>query len=241
LFWSLVVLRAPIVLYPSGDAAQWRRTLTFALPPDRVVYEEDPTRAARLASLPPDPRAAYIGDPNRPAPPAYYPQPAGGYWMGSSDGQPYAEYLPPFYRRMYMGIMPRGLIFIHGRTGQRGRQRLVHVTQERSYAYRPPLRPHALNVRDGLELTACTSSADAEFSPGHGNTKHSIFLPLGFGQVARIYAGQADPTDLARVTIRYEIDGVPGTIEGRLDDWDDLVLRVLDGPAAGAWRPVPGR
>jgi hypothetical protein len=157
--------------------------------------------------------------------------------LGRTDGQAYAEYLPPFYRRMYMAVVPRGLVFIHACVGQSGRPRLVHVTQERSIAYRPRLSPS--NVRDGLELTACTSPADKEFRPGHGNTRHSILLPLGFNQVARIYAGQADPNDPARVTIRYEIDNVPGTIEGRPDEWDDLVLRVVDGPAASAWRPLP--
>jgi hypothetical protein len=56
--------------------------------------------------------------------------------------------------------------------------------------------------------------------------------------VVRVFAGQVDPAAPTRLTIRYEVDNVPGTIEGRLGADDSVTLRVLDGPAAGRWRAV---
>lgn len=52
----------------------------------------------------------------------------------------------------------------------------------------------------------------------------------------RIYAGQPDPDNAAHFTIKYEIDNVPGMIDGRLEADDTVTLRILDGPAAT--RPV---
>jgi hypothetical protein len=95
-----------------------------------------------------------------------------------------------------------------------------------------PLDAGNPNARLGLELTARSSAAEQEFDPMHGNITRAIRIPLRPGEVARIYAGQVDPQDRARLTIGYEIDGVPGTIEGRLGADDAVTLRVLDGTAA---------
>jgi hypothetical protein len=231
LLWSLVVLRAPIVLYPSGDAAQWHRTLTFTLPPDQVVYEEDPRRAAGLAALPPDPRSAYVGDPDKPAPPAYFPHGTGDYYLGSRG----AEYLPEFYRRMFMGVPPNGLLFLHERVAPGAVHRLVLVMQSNAPA---PVRVTVrstdaeLRARYGLTLITKSCPVDKEFTPRHGNITRLDLLPCSADRVLRIYAGQPDPNDLARFTIRYEIDNAPGTIEGRLQEDGAVSLRIVDGPAA---------
>jgi hypothetical protein len=40
----------------------------------------------------------------------------------------------------------------------------------------------------------------------------------------RVFAGQLDPADASRLIIRYDIDGKPGVIDGRLNDGDRLML-----------------
>jgi hypothetical protein len=51
-----------------------------------------------------------------------------------------------------------------------------------------------------------------------------------------MYAGQHDPDDPAHFTIKYEIDNVPGIIDGRLEADDTVTLKILSGPAAT--RPI---
>ncbi len=48
----------------------------------------------------------------------------------------------------------------------------------------------------------------------------------------RLFAGQPDSDDPGRFTIKYEIDDVPGIIEGRLGADNRVTMRVVDGPAA---------
>jgi hypothetical protein len=48
---------------------------------------------------------------------------------------------------------------------------------------------------------------------------------------AKFFAGQIDTSDASRFTIRYELDGAPGTIGGQLFDNDQVKLNVYDGPA----------
>jgi hypothetical protein len=50
-------------------------------------------------------------------------------------------------------------------------------------------------------------------------------LPIGSPQSKslRFYAGQVDPADASRFSIRYTLDGKDGTIEGRLSERGDSV------------------
>lgn len=52
---------------------------------------------------------------------------------------------------------------------------------------------------------------------------------VGPGQVLRVYAGQADPQDPSHFTVRYEIDGTVGIMDGRLQDDMNLHFRIRDG------------
>jgi hypothetical protein len=54
-------------------------------------------------------------------------------------------------------------------------------------------------------------------------------------QTYRVYAGQTDPADPSRFTMRYDIDGLPGMLEGRLRpdgllDFTVLTLRNARSP-----------
>src|SRR4051794_38799853 len=83
---------SPWVWYGSRDGYQQHRALTFTMPPEQVVYEEDPARAARLLALPADPRTAYVGGPRRYSP-LPFEVPAGDY-RPCGRGGTCAEYVP---------------------------------------------------------------------------------------------------------------------------------------------------
>jgi hypothetical protein len=76
---------------------------------------------------------------------------------------------------------------------------------------------------------------------------HSISILLSPSQRFRLYTGEADPADHAHFTMKYDVDGELGTIDGRLLDQardfmnrtsEGVEFRVRDGPAL-AGRPHP--
>jgi hypothetical protein len=235
---AYVSYRWPWVWYGSREAYQRHRVLTFTMPPEHVVYEEDPARAVELLTLPPDPRTAYVGESlPRWAAPRRSEVPAGEYRTHEYQGRraPHAEYVPRFHQWLFGPQSAPGLVFLHGRVGPSGSRRRVMVTLSREYG-RSWLDPSNPNVRVGLELTTWSSVANEAFRVLRGNNKRHFRIPLGPTEVMRLHAGQPDPRDEGRFAIKYEIDGVPGTIEGRVGADDRVTLRVLDGPATV--RPV---
>jgi hypothetical protein len=226
---AVVSYRAPWVWYGSRDAYQRHRMLTFMMPADRVVYEEDPARAARLAALPPDRRAAYVGEPPNPGGLGLAGGGKGDYrkWPGNS----HTSYIPPFFFSLFGTHGPPTLVFIHQRVGPGGRRRMVQATLGRDLVHQPPGRPLENNVRVGISVATRSDPVDQPFRARGGNYR-VIRIPVAPEAVMRVYAGQPDPGDEARFTVKYEIDGVPGTIEGRLEADDAVTLRVVDGPAA---------
>jgi hypothetical protein len=206
--------------------------MTFTMPADRVVYEEDPVRVRALLALPAEPDAAYVGDPSV-VEPSFVPR---GDYM---DGLVWAGYMPRFYRRQ-LGIHGDGsgsLVFVHARTPAGGRPRMVIVTLRRAFENRT-VAPDVSVPRAGLELIGRSLAADQKFQRRPYSVAALPLVPLGPQQVARFYAGQIDPNDDGRLTIKYEIDGVPGTIEGKLAADSSIALRVLDGPAVITWKPL---
>jgi hypothetical protein len=57
-----------------------------------------------------------------------------------------------------------------------------------------------------------------------------VELTIGQGDVLRLFAGQPEPHDSARFTIRYALNGSEGTIDGLLDNEYWATLKVRDGP-----------
>ena len=73
-----------------------------------------------------------------------------------------------------------------------------------------------------------TPISSAELS---GNAS-DISLPFAVADKhLRIYAGQPDPADPAHFTIRYALDGLQGTMEGRVEGSAGIRITVKDGPA----------
>ena len=57
--------------------------------------------------------------------------------------------------------------------------------------------------------------------------------------VLRIHVGIADPADESRFTLDYDVDGVAGVIEGKLNADDSITWTILSGPLK-QWPPRDG-
>jgi hypothetical protein len=224
---SLVVShRYPWLWYGSRDAYQRQCMLTFTMSPDKVVYEEDPIKAARLATLPRDPSAGYFGNAATEGRQIY-----GGM---DSDYRLWdaAEYVPPFFISLCKREVPPGLVFIHERKGASGRRRLVWVTESREYsATTRPSHVRSESVRNAVWVVARPDPMDSQ-SRRRDGSRSRIRIPLRPEQVMRLYGGQVDRADSSHFTIKYEIDGFTGVIDGRVGADDTVALQILDGPAA---------
>jgi hypothetical protein len=114
-----------------------------------------------------------------------------------------------------------GTAFVGRRRSPGGADRLVVVEA------RPTDRPASTQARS-LEFT---SAAYVATGPKPGQTRvlgaiDELSVPVAPGAHARVLAGQRDPTDPARFTIDYELDGAPGTIFGRLNDDGRVSLQL---------------
>lgn len=203
----------------------WHQCLTFRLPSDFVVYEEDPAAAARLRATSAEfhvQQKIYFNDSWYPTPPA--------------DWGPPACYTPTVLRRVNAAVYS-GYAFVHSRTSPGGLTRLVTVGGGSS-AFGPKGRTFGLH---GKCLEPRTPA-----QPPMSVRQHSpaIDLRLRSNNRLRLFAGQPDPADASHFTIRYEIDGEAGTIDGWLRDDGHLIpgssglwrgeaveLKVRDGPA----------
>jgi hypothetical protein len=224
---AYVSYRWPWAWYGSRERFELHRMRTFRLPPDQVVFEEDPERATQLVLRPPDPamRSSYRADRNLLSD---YKR-ARGSW-------PAVIFRPEFFRQP--GYMPldNALVFMHVRTGPTGVRRAVWVEAGRW---------RNVNATPGVYLLVHWHECDWPFSR-YDSDKRCMYRGLTLPAVAvaevRLFAGQPDADDAGRFTIRYEIDDVPGTIEGRLGADNTVMMRVLDGPAVasphvGMWGP----
>ena len=173
-----------------------------------MVYEEDATRAQALLSR------------------------GGGNQTVASLGAPTSAGLagPP------VGHVPaplrnlgRGWVciaFLHGRYTPSGEKRLAVVGYQ--------VHGHG-NGKRMIEIYGPGKTL-ADWTAGStiaGVASARLQIELGPSDRLRLYAGQADPNDRTRFTLRYELNGQSGTVEGRLLDSASFQLQVLDGPARG--------
>jgi hypothetical protein len=116
-------------------------------------------------------------------------------------------------------------LFIHGRNVPSGPQRLVMV-QFWKLQNDPYNRLHIFPYIHRLLFTRAST-------PGQSC---GIEMCLNRNDVVRLYAGQADPNDASHFTIDYDLNGVRGTIDGKLTAADTVTLTPRSGKVVSLGR-----
>ena len=110
------------------------------------------------------------------------------------------------------------MIFIHGRRRPDGGVRLVQVSE-------------GMDGGGKAILTAWVAKPVTVLHPQMGGFDCEAALPPGPpGERPRLYAGQPDPNDPSRFTIRYEYTDRAGTTYGRLLDDDTVSFEHAEDP-----------
>jgi hypothetical protein len=134
---------------------------------------------------------------------------------GAIDGRGFASYGLHLWRQYPHQIYRTDYIaFLHEREARGRPPRLVTV----------PFRTLNSAQRDGIELRGIAVNVLVYVDI-------RLQIPLSRKNRMRLFAGQPDPADDSHFTIKYEIDHVPGTIDGWLQPDDTVKLQIRDGPA----------
>lgn len=221
--WPRYVRRAGLVfvalasacgaVYMSPQAvylARQAECMRYRADPGAVVFEGDPEHAVGLLA-----RSTYWPVPLKPT---MLPKPTAPAAAAA------AILRPEELARLGWRPTPRwnayGVVFMHERRTKAGARRLVVV-------------PMCLN--DGFNRFGSEGQAvfmvgevlkPATLLPKHEVTapasrRESIQLQAGGGQSLRIFAGQPDQSDPSRFSIRYEVGGRTGWVDGQLRDAED--------------------
>ena len=228
----LLSVAAPAVyhrkrIWHQGRVLYWQhKCLTYTAPVDQVVYDEDDYNISPLLK-----RAGYRGwpvphPPNAGAPVAPLP-PAIATFAA-----------PPLAPFIQTGVLPGWLappagatVFLHERTSKTGHRRLVLIL-------RAPVHDAPFMHAFGLNAIVITP-AGLTTRPKYPDPPMVAFSWIGNltrppTTGLRFYAGQPDPRDDSRFTIRYDLSGGTGEIEGKLkDDGKTVSLQITSGPAIG--------
>ena len=130
------------------------------------------------------------------------------------------------------GVPVGATLFCHELRNKAGHRRLV-VVQRMPREVGPFVYPFALDVAlyapAGWRRPITNVTKDPV--PDH-TAKMSGVNPLIPAHPLRFWAGQIDPADPGHFTIRYELGGVGGIVDGWLNDaGDDVVIKIASGPA----------
>lgn len=189
----------------------------YVAPPDQVVYEEGPAVRRDWVT-------------------------GGGGFFEKHDGQRLIRARrPQCLDRMHPGSVTApelAAVFLHEMQAPDGTRRLVVMHQSPS-PYHPgsagigwsPATGGSSGVSPLRDHDAFRRAAIVRW-----NYYLKLFPRLNAEQVLRVYAGQPDPKDTARFTVRYELDGQSGTFDVQLCDDGTMVIRPRDGPAVELWR-----
>jgi hypothetical protein len=218
-FLGALAWHRTILLFEARRAYYQHRCLRYTAPPDQIVYDEDENRPSPLLNAP-----GYIG-----VAPVIRLKVNGplARTIAMRPAPPLADFTSLYPKYSF----PGATLFLHELRSKSGLRRLVVVTRV------PQIQVPFLYA---LGLTADV------FEPSGWRTPPVPIpeLPIAYSWLSdmkdpptkglRFYAGQPDPADPAHFTIRYDLLGGSGTIDGRLtDDGKRIALQIRDGPAIG--------
>ena len=214
--WGSVAWNRLPILY-------WQRQcLRYTATPDQVVYEEYPSQVPRLLSEgyvrytlmrggKPDPTPATTFAAAAPFPRC---------WSRLTALVPPKSALP--------GSGSGAILFLHERTSPRGNRRLVCLRYfPETYSFCTQFI-EAYNVEENIVTPGTLTSL-----PQTALHPRSVDVTSGFPRhppLVRIFAGQPDPNNPARFTIRYQMWGQEDLLDGLLDDADQVTLTPRKPP-----------
>jgi hypothetical protein len=183
--------------------------MNFSAPATLVVYEDDAADAATLLRGP------------------------GGYEAFDATGYPAYRVVPPWrqYHQRALGapVSSHGTVFLHRRRSPGGRERLVAVDVSiHPDPFIPKVVTHA--VVQTFEPVGVTAIVRGPTPSGarHYRMPHIIYENLDAG-ANTFYAGQPDPADASRFTIRVYNAQECLSLNGKLLD-DGSVELTISGP-----------
>lgn len=201
-----------------------RRCLNYEAPADWVVYESREPQAGELLKRH-----------------GYYPILSPGQFFGTGSLQqppsPVAAYTPDelneFEKRMSgaASAPSSAVLFMHEMKDKAGRRRLV-IVRRAAGIFGPVMSPFDLSATVFAPATFSSDlsvviSASPSIWVYNGP---AILLP---SEGLCFYAGRIDPGDPGHFTIRYEMEGKEGVVDGRLNERGDAVaFKIVSGPAA---------
>jgi len=193
-----------------------RQCLAYAPSADRIASSDDPADLAALSTLP-DHRVLVNQNgarPNHPRIVAYAPR----CWNDfTSASFPLLNHL-----------RTAAIVFCHERTSRSGVRRLVVVERGTAWPHYPY---NPLNLDVLLVEPASPMGRPIDRTPVYPDIFYTGATAIETAAL-RIFAGQPDPADPARFTIRYQVAGHEHLVEGRLnDDGKDVTLKFLNPPA----------
>lgn len=202
-----------------AQCVYWQRQcLNYTAAPDQVVYEEEPTAAARLLAGNPlctrrtSRNPVIAGEPLPPKPAVLRP----GCWQSLCDtlttaGRP--TYSP----------LDAAIVFLHERTAPNGERYLVCVDYYRDGGAFQPVWIAGFNCTPIAVVPGTLTHLPRTVPFGY-----DIDVISGYPKQppnTRIYAGQPDPADPSHFTIRYEMWGKEDAIDGRIDNTGHIILQ----------------
>jgi hypothetical protein len=200
-----------------------RQCLNYAAPADRVVYESRQPQAAELLKRH-----------------GYYPLiPANKMSGAIPAGAPVAvaAYVPDelndFETRVSGAPTPpsSAVLFVHEMRDKAGRRRLV-IVRRGATVYGPITSPFDMfaTLYTPATMSGDLSVVTSAVTRAWAYNGPATILP---SEGLCFYAGQIDPADAGHFTIRYEMEGQGGVVDGRLNDrGDEVEFKIVSGPAA---------
>jgi len=192
-----IALATPIIWYRQDAilaVRKWywqRQCMNWTAPADQILFSDVPADAERLGAL-------------------------AGYHPAAMPVRLSIGYAPPpllFRRRLssylvMFGSSPENTVFLHARrAGGAAKPQLLIIS------VLPNSFDEVTYTRYAL-YTGIEQFRPATTPVGTVYTLHDLFVSR---KSLRLYAGQPDPNDESAFSIGYELDGVKGTLKGRLN------------------------
>lgn len=207
---AAIVFAFPTYFYVETVINRWldvRDLSAYTAPADRVVYTDDPAEAERLLSAP---DTMYYQDT--------------GYGLRSNESKFVAARYRSLRAREYPFYLSE-VVFVHERYPEKSDEPLIaSMTVTASFDSR-------VSLAREIGFYAETIKPRVFSRQSWEGSRSVLKLNLSPADVLRIFAGQPDANDRSRFTIRYELNGEPGTIDGQLIAEGNVRLSVRDGPA----------